>query len=138
MTYLEATSCIYTHTCRDLAYRQRSWQAVKVSQHHGNAAYQTVSPVCWLAVKVSRILGMQCTEEQGLPDDFSHEVPFVLLYLYNLAASLPACRLQLLQPVVTGDSPQSVIPNKPTSYPQPPVVFFGLAASQGKSWNNLD
>lgn len=103
-----------------------SLQAVKVSQLDGNTVYQTVSSVCWPTVKVTQLLGMLCTYEQGLPDYISHKVLFVLLYL---ASSPPVCSALLLQPTTTGDCPRSASLNKSMSCTQHSDTWCVLWAS---------
>lgn len=101
--------------CQDLAHQQRSWQAVKISQ----------------------LPRMLCTSKRGLSDDVPHGMPFVLLYLHNLASSLPVGRSLPLQLATTRDSPGSVRLNKAMSRTQPPGVFLALTASEAQILEQL-
>lgn len=62
---------------------------------------------------------------QGLLDDGSHRMLFVLLDLSNRDSSLPEYG-STPRTAATRHSPQSVSLNKPMSPTQPPGVSFGL------------
>lgn len=92
-----------------------SEQALEVSRLPGNAAYQPVLS----AGEQSRLLGFlrHCAWEQACKtcQMISVMARFVLLYLHNLASSLPRCKVLPLRLATSEDSPQSVSLNKPAS-----------------------